>query len=45
MTSFIRVGLLFAELLFDFYAVRGYPIVIPSMAAGSLGAIRARGPS
>ena len=44
-TSFIRVGLLFAELLFDFYAVRRYPVVIPLTAAGSLGAIRARGPS
>ena len=44
-TSFIRVGLLFAELLFGFYAVRRYSVVIPSMAAGSLGAIRAWGPS
>ena len=45
MTSFIRVGLLFAELLFDFYAVRRYSVVIPLTAAGSLGAIWARGPS
>ena len=44
-TSFIRIGLLFAELLFDFYAVRRYPVIIPLTAAGSLGAIRARGPS
>ena len=45
-TSFIHVGLLFVELLFDFYVIRRYSVVIfPSMAAGSLGAIRAWGPS